>query len=354
MNYSNTPVTGLTRINHIPYIRFLFINMTPLLRPCLLLLFLIPLTLASQPLRQAKSVIFDSDMGPDYDDVGAIAMLHAYADSGYFKILATIASTNYEGVAGVFNVINTYFNRPGIPIGVPHKIGVNIRDGQHWSDTLLANYPHAVKKNSDVDEAVDVYRRILAQQPDKSVTIITIGFLTNLAGLLQSAPDQHSRLNGKQLVGKKVKQLVSMAGGFPSFKEYNVKIDSVASQYVFAHWPSPVLLSGFEIGVKIKSGLPLIHNNAIQNSPVKDVFRISIPMAKSDSAGRMSWDETAVLVAAKGYSPYYRIQKGTMIVHKDGSNSWSTKGNKHAYLVEKQPAAVVEGIINKVIQHQPR
>jgi hypothetical protein len=27
-------------------------------------------------------VIFDTDMGPDYDDVGAIALLHAFADSG--------------------------------------------------------------------------------------------------------------------------------------------------------------------------------------------------------------------------------------------------------------------------------
>ena len=57
-------------------------------------------------------VIFDSDMGPDYDDVGAIALLHAFADSGYIKILATVASTKYEGVAAVFNVLNTYFKRP--------------------------------------------------------------------------------------------------------------------------------------------------------------------------------------------------------------------------------------------------
>jgi len=293
-------------------------------------------------------------MGPDYDDVGAIAMLHAYADSGYFKILATVASTNYEGVAGVLNVINTYFNRPDIPIGVPHKNGMNIRDFQHWSDSLLANYPHAIKKNADVEDAVQVYRRVLSQQPNNSVTIITVGFFTNLAALLQSPPDEHSHLTGKELVQRKVKQLVSMAGGFPSFKEYNIRIDSSASQYVFTDWPSPVLLSGFEIGVKIHSGLPLIHNNEIKTSPIKDVFRISIPKAKGDSAGRMSWDETAVFVTAKGYSPYYTIRKGTMIVHKDGSNSWSSKGKKHAHLVEKEPSAMVEAIINKVIQHQPR
>src|SRR5919205_2237640 len=91
------------------------------------------------------AIIFDSDMGPDYDDVGAIALLHAYADSGQVKILATVASTKYEGVAGVFNVFNTYFRRPHIPIGIPKNNGLTVRDRQHWSDTLLANYPHTIK-----------------------------------------------------------------------------------------------------------------------------------------------------------------------------------------------------------------
>lgn len=317
-------------------------------------LLLLPFATVAQEVKQPKSVIFDSDMGPDYDDVGAIALLHAFADSGYFKIIATIASTNYEGVAGVFNVINTYFNRPNVPIGVPKRNGINLRDGQHWSDTLLANYPHVIKTNAEVEEAVEVYRRVLANEPDESVTIITVGFLTNLSALLQSKPDNHSPLSGQQLVNRKVKQLVSMAGWFPSGKEYNVRIDSTASQHVFEHWPSPILMSGFEIGWKIRTGLPLIHNDKIENSPIKDVFRISIPMAKGDSAGRMSWDETAVLVAAKGYEPYYSIKRGTMIVNKDGSNNWSDKGNKHAYLLELLPPKVVEDIINKLMQHQPR
>src|ERR1700730_1190768 len=108
----------------------------------------------TQDAKKIKSVIFDSDMGPDYDDVGAIALLHAFADSGYIRILATVASTKYEGVAGVFSVFNTYFNRPGIPIGVPKRNGVDMRDGQHWSDTLLANYPHRIKSNAEVSEAV--------------------------------------------------------------------------------------------------------------------------------------------------------------------------------------------------------
>lgn len=308
--------------------------------------------ISQQPPKKA-AVIFDSDMGPDYDDVGAIALLHAYADSGYIDILATIASTKYEGVAGVFQVLNNYFNRPGIPIGVPKKTGLDMKDWQHWSDSLLANYPHSIQNNASVPEAVEVYRKVLAAQPDKSVTIITVGFFTNLADLLKSGADQYSKLNGLQLIQRKVKQLISMAGKFPFGKEFNVEKDAAASQYVFKNWPTAILLSGWEIGSKIKVGLPLSNNKNIENSPVKDVFRIAIPKAKEDSAGRMSWDETAVLIAAKGFEPFYTIKRGTMIVMQDGSNTWNDAGNKHAYLIEKMNPKEVERIIENGIAHQP-
>lgn len=299
------------------------------------------------------SIIFDSDMGPDYDDVGAITLLHAFADSGQAKILATIASTKYEGVAGVMNVLNTYFNRPGIPVGVPKGKASELRDGQYWTDTLLAKYPHSIKINDDAPDAIEIYRKVLAAQPDKSITIVTVGFLTNLANLLQSKADKFSSLNGKELVKQKVKQLVCMAGRFPSGKEFNVHIDAEASQYVFNNWPGNILFSGFEIGKKIKVGLPLIHNDNIRNSPVKDVFRICIPMAAEDSAGRMSWDETAVLVAVKGFAPFYHLQYGHIEVANDGSNEWNDKGETQAYLVEAIPSAEVQALINKLIMHQP-
>ncbi|MBK5270989.1 MAG: nucleoside hydrolase [Bacteroidia bacterium] len=299
------------------------------------------------------SVIFDSDMGSDYDDVGAITLLHAFADSGYAKILATVASTKYEGVAAIFNVFNTYFNRPGILIGVPKGKALELKDSQDWTDTLLLKYPHKIKRNDEVPGATEVYRKVLASQPDKSVTIITVGFLTNLAALLKSPPDKYSRLNGKDLVNQKVKQLVCMAGRFPSGSEFNVDRDAAASQFVFTNWETPVLFSGWEIGFKIKTGLPLIHNNAIKNSPVKDVFRICIPLSPQDSAGRMSWDETAVLVAVKGYKPWYNVEKGKMIVAEDGSNTWIPEPSPHSYLTEAQSPAVAEQLINILIMHQP-
>ncbi|TFF33623.1 nucleoside hydrolase [Mucilaginibacter psychrotolerans] len=304
--------------------------------------------------RIPEAIIFDSDMGPDYDDVGAIAMLHAFADKGEAKILATMASTNYPGVAGVMSVFNTYFKRPGIPIGVPKGKALDLRDWQHWTDTVLAKYPHKIKTNTKAWDAVKLYRKILAAQPNGSVTIVTIGFLTNMSDLLKSRPDEYSQLDGRQLVAKKVKHLVSMAGKFPEGWEFNVMKDAAASQNAFDNWPTPVILSGFEIGEKIKVGLPLIHNPSIRNSPVKDVFRICIPMAKEDSIGRKSWDETAVLVAVRGYELYYSLMMGRIKVADAGNNTWDDNGDGHAYLVEKMPAKEVEAIINELIMHQPK
>ena len=298
-------------------------------------------------------VIFDSDMGPDYDDVGAITLLHAFADSGYIKILATIASTKYEGVAGVFNVLNTYFKRPDVLIGVPKGKALELKDDQHWTDTILQKYPHKIKKNAEAISATDAYRRALASQADRSVTIITVGFLTNLADLLRSPPDRYSTLNGKDLVNKKVKQLVSMAGSFPAGNEFNVRMDASASQYVFNNWPTTILLSGVEIGFAIKTGLPLVNNASIQNSPVKDVYRISVPLSPQDSAGRMSWDQTAVLIAVKGYKPWWKIETGKMIVADNGSNTWSKKVSSHSYIKEAQPPSIVQQLIDKLMMHQP-
>jgi len=307
------------------------------------------------PQQPPVSVIFDSDIGPDYDDVGAITLLHAFADSGEANILATMASNKYEGIAGVLNVFNTYFHRPDIPIGVPKGNGVSLRDNQHWTDTLLAKYPHAIKTNSQAEDAVTLYRKILSQQPDTSVTIISVGFLTNLAGLLKSNPDNYSDLDGRQLVERKVRRLVSMAGSFPKGREFNIYMDSTSSQYVTDNWPTRIFFSGFEIGVKIKCGLPLIHNDAIQNSPVKDVFRISIPQAAEDSLGRSSWDETAVLVGIKGYWEWYSIHRGSIHVKPDGSDFWEpSEVGRHYYLEERKAPSVVQGVIDQLIMHQPK
>ncbi len=299
------------------------------------------------------NVIFDTDFGPDYDDVGAITLLHCFADSGWIRILATMASSGHRNVAAAICVFNTYFNRPDIPIGVVGGKAVVLGDKQHWTDSVISRYPHHIRNNGEAQDALYLYRKILASQPDHSVTIITVGFLTNLANLLESSGDSCSSLNGFDLVQRKVSSLVCMAGRFPSGREFNLAEDVSASKKVLADWPTPILFSGFEIGRNIKSGLPLIQNGHIQNSPVKDVFAICIPMAVEDSAGRMSWDETAVFTAVKGWRNYYNLETGNCTINSDGINEWHPAGSRQAHLVEKQSPLLIGEIINQLLMHQP-
>lgn len=298
-------------------------------------------------------VIFDTDFGPDYDDVGAITLLHGLADSGYVRILATMASCRHPHVAAAISVFNTYFGRADIPIGVVRGKAVTLGDKQHWTDSVIRRYPHGIQNNEAAEDALALYRKVLAVQPDQSVTIISVGFLTNLANLLVSGPDRDCPLNGYDLVKAKVRQLVSMAGRFPSGTEFNLVQDPGASTTVLTGWPTPILFSGFEIGQKIKTGLPLIRNDRIQNSPVKDVFALCIPFDPQDSAGRMSWDETAVFVAVKGWRDFYDIQTGHCTLHSDGSDSWQSGGDRQAHLLEKISPLSMQEIINTWLQHQP-
>jgi hypothetical protein len=68
--------------------------------------------------------------------VGAIAMLHAMADKKECTILATMASNKHKRIAAVLSVLNTYFNRPGIPIGVVRGNAVDIAASQKWDSSL--------------------------------------------------------------------------------------------------------------------------------------------------------------------------------------------------------------------------
>jgi inosine-uridine nucleoside N-ribohydrolase len=298
-------------------------------------------------------IIFDTDLGPDYDDVGALAFLHCMADSGKAEILATLASNKHELVAPSINVINTYFGRAELPVGAPKTVGVNLGSSQHWADSIVEKYPHSIKSTSEVADAVDIYRKTLSNQPDNSVTIVTVGFLTNLNNLLKSNPDNNSPLTGKELVTRKVKRLVSMAGRFPSGKEFNIFMDSTASKFVYENWPGEVIFTGFEIGSQIHTGLRLIKSD-IKNSPVKDVFRISIPLSAEDKEGRMSWDETAALIGIFGTDGFFDTVRGKIIVNPDGSNAWEDKSDgKQFYVKIKMPVPQISAFIEDRMMHIP-
>ena len=303
----------------------------------------------------AVKVIFDTDMGPDFDDVGAIAVLHALAANGECEILATCASDRYPTVAPTIEAFNRYFQKPDIPVGVASEGAPDFSCPNHWNDSIVAKFLPAPKTNADYPAAVEVYRKVLAVQPNQSVVIVTVGFVSNLYDLLKSEPDEFSSLSGMELVKKKVKNWVAMAGGFPEGDEFNVNQHPEASYYVFSNWPTPILFSGFEIGQKIMTGNKVAQQGTV-GTPVQWAYSFCLATyGKKPLLNRNSWDHTAVLCAVRNPEDYfYVIGGGTFVCNPDGSNTWNAdKDSGHSFLVHKYPYQKIADIIDDLMLFEP-
>ena len=144
-----------------------------------------------------------------------------------------------------------------------------------------------------------------------------------------------------------------MAGKFPEGREFNIYMDSASSKYVYENWPGEIIFTGFEIGAEIHTGLKLIKSD-IQNSPVKDVFSLSIPLSPEDKDGRMSWDETAVLIGVYGTESFFDTVRGKIVVRTDGSNTWeNSPDGKQVYVKQKMPVPQISAFIEERMMHQP-
>lgn len=194
-------------------------------------------------------IILDTDMALDVDDAGTLGLLHALADNGEARILAVMHSTGYPHSVGAIDAINTYYRRPDLPIGAYHGSYERNKAGK-YAKLLSDAFPNDTRHHRNVPDTTTLYRQILASRPNRSVTIVVVGFLINLESLLKSSGDSHSSHNGVNLVKRKVKHLVVMGGKLPSGKEFNLTRSGVGptSKYVIEHWPTNIMFSTFKIG----------------------------------------------------------------------------------------------------------
>jgi inosine-uridine nucleoside N-ribohydrolase len=184
-----------------------------ILLKCFLLLslaFTFNLNAQEQPIK----VILDTDMDSDIDDAAALAALHYYANEGKAEILATISCSARPYSTQLIDIINTYYNRPDIPIAKPEQ-GAPDKQWIVKGEQVSKEFPHDITI-TNAPTSNRVYREVLSQQEDTSVVIISLGYLNNLSELLKTGPDEFSDLNGMELVRKKVKTYYCMAGRYPA------------------------------------------------------------------------------------------------------------------------------------------
>ncbi|MEN7549395.1 nucleoside hydrolase [Rapidithrix thailandica] len=297
-------------------------------------------------------VIFDTDMGPDYEDAGALALLHTYADSGYVKILATMTSNRSPYAAQVVQIINTYYRGSRLPVGKPGQEAPVKGAWQKWPEFAIKQYARLLPPNHNYEKAVNLYRKQLAAQPDKSVRIISTGFFSNLDKLLTSAPDSISPLTGKELVKQKVQFLAASAGWLPMGKDFNIVMDTKASTHVLEEWPTPLIFCTFEIGSSVKTGKTF--QKLTPNNPAAGIYQYCMGYEGVDNDGRMSNDMITVMLASRGYQPYFLLQAGTMKLDERQNTYWESDitGN-HFRLFYKRNNTRLQHDLEKALQHQP-
>ncbi len=290
-------------------------------------------------------IIFDTDMGNDIDDALALDMLYKFMDAGKIELLGIMSNKNDPRSAEFIDIMGTWYGYPDVPVGI-------VRDGVDTSadgiNSQGVNYLQAVCEMNEngvpvfkrsiedfgsLPDAYVLYRKLLAGRPDHSVVIVSVGFSTNLARLLDSPADAYSPLTGRELVAEKVRSISVMAGNFVGdrFSEYNVNRDIPSARKLFAECPVEINVSPFELGNEICYPGESIENGLDRGvpHPVAEAYKAYLPMPYD----RPTWDLTAVLWAVEPADRFVRSEKGVVVIDPDGLSSFMPCAEGRHYLL---------------------
>jgi len=287
-------------------------------------------------------LILDIDMSGDCDDAGALALLNALADRGECELLAVVTYRKdlANASAAAVDAINTYYGWPNIPIGTDKQGPTASQRTSPYTGALRDEFPNDIGPDDRAPDALEIYRKTLAAQPDDSVTICSVGALSNLAELCRREP---------ALVRAKVKRLVVMGGEFPNSKrpETNIKTHCEAAQVVAAQWPGEIVWHGFEVGNVLITGERL--KQTPRTNPVRRGYELRQHAGRASiDGGQPSYDQAAALFAVRGAEPQYweTVIGGRAIVDDEGMTSWQpdTAANQCYVKIVGDPARLAAEI----------
>jgi hypothetical protein len=270
-------------------------------------------------------VIIDTDLSRWWDDATVIGMANVLQEQGKLNVLGMVSDVPNPIAVAALDAINTAYGHADIPIGaVAHSDTDTAAHG--YTDVLVRRLPHSVRNSDDVPEAVDLYRQLLTRQPDHSVTIISLGAYTNLAGLL-AAP------GGRALAIDKVKRLVIMDGVFPGGFEpvTNQKLDLAAARVVVAGgnggpWPTPIAWVDGLDGIATRVGETLCEKTPKDN-PMRIVYEDLFECGK---VGDGNWDAPALLYGIGDVPQVFSVlgRGGSAVLNEQGGLKWKKRSDR--------------------------
>jgi hypothetical protein len=315
-------------------------------------------------------IIFDTDMDLDCDDAGALAVLHALMDFNEAKILGVIVDVPFEASAKCAMIINNYYNRPEIPVGIlededyenrkKYELYKDVKKRlaefrNYYTEAVANRYSSMIAEDHKVWNSGVLYRHLLSQSEDHSVVIIAVGLLTALKALLDSPPDNLSPLDGLDLVKLKVKKLVTMGiGRFPSAQaKFNWLLDWESARFVIKNWPTKLVVQ--PNGIEFSTGNELSIRTP-ETNPVRTIYETYL---KGPKRGNASWDLIATFYGVRGSEPYLEEKKGYQLILEPelGKNHWVPDENheyKHTFLSLKSPKIKLKRALEDLLTKEPK
>lgn len=313
---------------------------------------------STPPAREPVRIIFDTDMGNDVDDAMALAVLHALQSRGECRLLAVTLTKKTPLASPFVDAVNTFYGRGEIPVGVRRDPGTNTEPGflelAAVRDAGQLRFPHDLDEAS-APEARELIRKTLREQPDGSVTLLQVGFSSNLAGLLDAR-------EGVELLRRKVKLLYVMAGAFqpvennPSYLEYNVIMDISAARKLAKEWPTPIVWSGFEIGAALLFPAESVQRDFgyAPHHIIAEAYHLFQPRPHE----RPLWDLTVALHAVRPDRGYFDLSlPGRVTVETNGFTQFNPEPKGRDRLLMLSPAQIArtrEALVQLVTQPPER
>ena len=203
-----------------------------------------------------RNFILGTDWWTDCDDAVAIRMLARAHKAGEICIKGIGINACMECSV---KSLDAFLHSEGVE-DIPLGIDLDATDfgGKPPYQKRLSVLPSKYKFNTDAEDAVRLYRRLLADSHEP-IELIEIGYPQVLSNVIESKPDDISNKTGLELIKEKVPKIWMMAGKWdePCGKENNFERNerSRKAGSVFCEkCPVPVTFLGWEVGADVITG----------------------------------------------------------------------------------------------------
>lgn len=307
-------------------------------------------------------VIFDTDIASSTDDLFALEMLYRYEDEGRCRLLGVVVDREGEENAAFADVMNTYFGHGDVPIALVRN---GIEAPKLWIDYAHVAatedvhgqpmFSRSIGDYSEVPDGWQLYRRLLAAQPDHSVSIVSVGFVTCLAQLLESQADECSPLSGVELVRRKVKCIYMQGGVFGEAVEpdFNFSQGITFAKTFFRLWPLEVdmVFSPMEAGqgVEYTPEAVVADVSWTDAHPIKQVY-----MQCDCNTGQRMWDPMTVIQAVEGDGLFTLSERGTVTLTDRAETIFTPSATGNCRYQLAGPAAWNVAMLEKIRNYNQR